>query len=216
MTQANQQNRFHCIRAVLFDAYGTLVDITAKRGPFRRLLQIGEQQGRPMTAADAVTLMTAPMGLHQAAQQLGIRLTKEESTQLDAALATELASVRLFPDTLTTLETLRSRGYRLGLCSNLAADYAGPLTTLLSSHLDVQVWSFEVGAVKPEPRIYARSCQVLGCATSEVLMVGDTLAADVAGPRAYGMQALHLNRRGGPPTEDALTSLSDLLEILEA
>jgi HAD superfamily hydrolase (TIGR01549 family) len=214
MTHPCHSNQFNAVQAILFDAYGTLVDITAKRGPFRRLLQIGERQGRPSTAADAVTLMTTPMGIHEAAQRLGVQLTKEERARLEANLSTELASIRLFEDTLATLRALKARGYRLGLCSNLAADYAASLTTLLSSHLDVYVWSFDVGAIKPDPRIYAHSCQVLGCAPSEVLMVGDTYTADVAGPRAYGMQAIHLDRRRRSPTDDALTSLSDLLPIL--
>jgi HAD superfamily hydrolase (TIGR01549 family) len=121
----------------------------------------------------------------------------------------------LFSDTLATLSELRRRGYKLGLCSNLAADYANPITTLLQSHLDVYVWSFEVGAIKSDPRIYARSCQALDCAPGEVLMVGDTLAADVAGPRAYGMQAVLLDRARSAPTNGALASLSGLLQFLD-
>jgi HAD superfamily hydrolase (TIGR01509 family) len=174
----------------LFDAYGTLVEIATKCGPFRQLLHIGAQQGRPVAPSDAVTLMTVPLGLRDAAGRLGIQLTTEQVAQLDADLRTEIASIQLFPETLATLQQLKLRGYRLGLCSNLAADYAVPITTLLASHLDIYVWSFDVGAIKPDPQIYAHSCQALASRPGEVLMVGDTSAANVAGPRAYGMQAL--------------------------
>lgn len=214
-TMTNVENRigFSSVKAVVFDAYGTLVEIGDRRAPFRQLLRIGELQGRQSTAADAAVLMSAPLSLLDAAELLGIHLTADVAAQLAADLRAEIASVRLFPDTLATLETLRKRGFRLGLCSNLAADYAKPITALLGSYLDTYVWSFEEGAIKPDPRIYARSCQALACAPAEVLMVGDTLVADVEGPRACGLQSIHLNRtryRG----EGALASLTALSSVL--
>jgi len=216
MTPPHHIHRLSSVQAVLFDAYGTLIEIAAKCGPFRQLLHIGAQQGRPVTPSDAVTLMTVPLGLRDAAERLGIQLTTEQAAQLDADLRTEIASIRLFPETLATLQQLKLRGYRLGLCSNLAADYAAPITALLASHLDVYVWSFDAGAIKPDPQIYAHSCRALACRPDQILMVGDTYAADVAGPRAYGMQALQLDRTGRSPRNDVLRTLAELLPLLDA
>ncbi len=202
------------VKAVLFDVYGTLVQITDKRAPFKQLLRLGEQQGRPATAADAVTLMSTPLTLREAADRLGIGLTNAQAVHLENDLQAELASVRLFSDVLETLDELKQRSVKLGLCSNLAADYAIPVVTLLQGQLDVLVWSFEAGAIKPDRAIYAQSCTRLACAATDVLMVGDSYAADVAGPRAYGMQAVLLQRARARPADDALASLSDLLSIL--
>jgi FMN phosphatase YigB (HAD superfamily) len=47
-------------------------------------------------------------------------------------------------------------------------------------------------------------------------MVGDTVEADVEGPRAFGMQALLLDRQQPFRTGDALPSLPVLCDILEA
>lgn len=204
--------RFDGVDAVVFDVYGTLVEITDKRAPFRRLLRIGEQQGRPVSVGDAAALMSASLNLYAAAAQLSIVLEPGQLAQLEVDLHSEIASIRLFPDTAPTLQALRTRGIKLGLCSNLAADYADPIMRLLPLQLDAYTWSFEAGAIKPDPAIYRQACIALGCAPERVLMVGDTPAADVDGPRAVGMQSILLDRR--QRHAGALPSLAALLDRL--
>jgi len=204
----------HPVKAILFDVYGTLAEIGDKRAPFRRLLQIGARQGRQPGSDDARTLMAQPLGLQDAAALLGIRLSEAEHAQLAADLNAEIASIASFADTLPTLQALQGRGYKLGLCSNLALDYAAPIMAALPFRLDAYTWSFEAAAIKPDPAIYAQACRQLGCAPAEVLMVGDTVDADVEGPRGFGMQALLLDRKGRLRREDALSSLSALCDLL--
>lgn len=204
----------HPVKAILFDVYGTLAEIGDKRAPFRRLLQIGARQGRQPGSDDARTLMAQPLGLQDAAALLGIRLSEAEHAQLAADLNAEIASIAPFADTLPTLQALHGRGYKLGLCSNLALDYAAPIMAALPLALDAYTWSFEAAAIKPDPAIYAQACRQLGCAPAEVLMVGDTVDADVEGPRGFGMQALLLDRKRRSRREDALSSLSALCDLL--
>lgn len=201
------------IRSVLFDVYGTLAEIGDKRAPFRKLLKIGERQGRRPSPGDAETIMASPLGLRAAADLLGIELAPAAAVALEEDLRAELASIRLFPDTLDTLAALRARGVRLGLCSNLAADYAQPIIDLLQGRLDAHTWSFAAGAIKPSPAIYAQACKALGCAPAEVLMIGDTAAADVDGPRAFGMQALLLDRKRASASAGTLHSLHDIVQL---
>lgn len=200
--------------AVVFDVYGTLAEIGDRRAPFRKLLKIGERQGRRPSPVDAETIMAAPLGLSSAAYLLGIELAPPEAAALEEDLRAELESIRLFPDTLATLDALRTRGVKLGLCSNLAADYAQPIIDLLQGRVDALTWSFEAGAVKPSPLIYAKACEALGCVPADVLMVGDTVAADVDGPRAFGMQALLLDRSRPLPSAGRLHSLYGLLNMV--
>lgn len=204
----------NAVKAVLFDAYGTLVEIRDKRAPFRQLLRIGEQQGRLVRPQDAATLMSSPLGLRDAAQLLGIRLAKDELARLESDLQAEIASIRLFDDAAPALRTLQERGFRIGLCSNLAAEYAGPVTALLPVGLDACIWSFEAGAIKPNQAIYRQACQALGFAPANILMVGDTLAADVDGPRQYGMQSILLDRLQSSPAQGTLGSLSGVADML--
>ncbi len=50
-----------------------------------------------------------------------------------------------------------------------------------------------VGVAKPNPRIFDPALAALGVEPSEVLYVGDTVHADVAGARAAGMQVVQLD-----------------------
>jgi HAD superfamily hydrolase (TIGR01493 family) len=202
------------VKAIVFDVYGTLVEICDKRAPFRQLIKIGEQQGRKTRGNDARLIMGQPVSLLEAAELLGICLTDADHQQLERDLHAEVASIAPFADTLTTLHELKSRGFKLGLCSNLALDYAAPVVSIFPFALDACVWSFATGAIKPDPAIYAHACRQLRCAPSDVLMVGDTVEADVDGPRAFGMQALFLDRKQRFRTENSLASLSSLCELL--
>jgi len=204
------------VKAILFDVYGTLFEIGDKRAPFRQLIHIGVRQGRAAGSEDARCIMAQPLGLKQAAGRLGIQLTAADHARLESDLQAELASVAPFADTLPVLHALKQRGFKLGLCSNLALDYAAPVRSLLPFALDATVWSFDAGAIKPDAAIYAQACAQLGCKAGEVLMVGDTIAADVEGPHAFGMQALLLDRQGRSAREDALSSLSALCDLIAA
>lgn len=46
-------------------------------------------------------------------------------------------------------------------------------------------------------------------------MIGDTVDADMIGPRKFGMQGYHLNRQAATPASgDSLRSLSDVLNFV--
>ncbi|KRA74490.1 hypothetical protein ASD78_13585 [Lysobacter sp. Root667] len=203
------------IRAVVFDVYGTLVRIGERRAPYRALLARMEAAGRARQAGDAAVIMSRDLDLVGAAALLGADLSAPELAALERDLQAELASVRLFPDSLTVLQALAARGLKLGLCSNLAAPYAAPVLRLLPA-LDAYAWSFEVGAIKPEPAIYAHVCRQLGCEPGQVLMVGDTPEADLHGPRRYGMRSLLLRREGPRAGDVAGDTISDLGGVLAA
>lgn len=126
-------------------------------------------------------------------------------------LRIELASIEPFPEANSVLLRLRERGFRIGLCSNLATPYAEPLRTRLPIQLDAYAWSFEVGAIKPDPKIYRSICNALALAPENILFVGDTYIADVEGPRAFGMQAIHLARDDRSPDDSFLHSLDGLI-----
>lgn len=58
---------------------------------------------------------------------------------------------------------------------------------------------------------FAHHRQLFGCSPAEVLMVGDSFSADIAGARAAGVQAAWLRRNGG---EGDLKSLKELATLL--
>ncbi len=57
---------------------------------------------------------------------------------------------------------------------------------------DVEVLSYEVGDIKPESEIYVHVLKRLAVEPDKVLFVGDSVRADIEGPRRAGMKALHV------------------------
>jgi len=60
------------------------------------------------------------------------------------------------------------------------------------------VTSEDVRAYKPAPQMFRRGLELLGLRADEVVHVGDSLTADIAGARAAGIAAIWVNRRGRP------------------
>ncbi|MFM0205059.1 HAD family hydrolase [Paraburkholderia fungorum] len=196
------------VNAVFFDAFGTLCDIGIKRRPFAQLARFHPDRRRAREL-----IMTRALSLRDAARELQVQ--DVDLAVLEEELATELASIRLYPEVPEVLETLRGQGFRIGIVSNLAAPYAEPLLRLLQFEPDARAWSFEVGHLKPDPRIFAWACERLNLAPHEALMVGDTFADDYAGALASGLNALHLDRRGEARPKLAAT-IRTLDEIVPA
>ena len=105
----------------------------------------------------------------------------------------EIWSCIFLPDTLipeSLLEGLRRR-YRLLLLSNTNAIHFGMIRDNypLLRHFDEYVLSYEVGAMKPSPRIYAEAIARAGCEPGECFFTDD-IPEYVAGARAAGIDAV--------------------------
>ncbi|KVT35912.1 HAD family hydrolase [Burkholderia ubonensis] len=197
------------LNAVFFDAFGTLCDIRIKRRPFAQLAQFSPDRRRAREL-----IMTQALSLRDAARELHVQGV--DLARLEEELETELASTELYPETIKVLEALRAAGFRIGIVSNLAAPYAEPLLRLLPFAPDAHAWSFEVGHLKPDPRIFSWMCERLDVAASAALMVGDTFADDYEGALASGLNALHLDRRRSGNQPKATATIQTLYEILPA
>ena len=174
------------IRAVAFDAFGTLVEIADKRRPYGRLLALA-----PADVRDRLRerVMREPRTLEHCLREAGDAIGEADAESLRADLAAELVSIRLRPRTKALWHRLQGQGVPIAVCSNLAAPYGPPMLDLLPDAPDVAVLSYEVGCQKPEPAIYALVAERLGLPPEAILFSGDTPEADVNGPRAAGMQA---------------------------
>jgi putative hydrolase of the HAD superfamily len=109
---------------------------------------------------------------------------------------------RVYEDTLPTLKELRSRGLRTAIVSNTswgspAILWRHEIKRLgLDSHMDSIVLDLDVGWRKPSERIFRFAMKSLGVTADECLFVGDEPNWDLRGPRAVGMEAVLLDRKG--------------------
>ena len=201
------------IKAVALDVFGTLLFIGERRQPFRTLLA----RSGVNFSEGARLAMTQNVSLTELAGQLsGGENDAAALADLEAEVAAEVESVRSFPEVAGALADLRMRGFRLALISNLAAPYARAVEEKLPPIFDIRVYSFAVGAVKPEPAIFAALSERLCLPSDQILVVGNSRRDDVGGARRFGMNALHLDRRpGAPETPNAVPDLNALVRWLD-
>jgi len=116
----------------------------------------------------------------------------------DALYRTMLDQWQAYQESAGVLAALRDRGLRIGILSNIGIDPRGVLErTGLAGRYDAEVFSFEVGVVKPDAEIFRIAAERLGLAPLEVLMVGDSVEDD-GGAAHIGMRTLILPRTAGP------------------
>jgi putative hydrolase of the HAD superfamily len=92
-----------------------------------------------------------------------------------------------------TIKALRRRGLATGVVSNFDHRLPALLDGLgLAPLLDVIVRPADVGAAKPDARIFHAALERLRVAPNDALYVGDDEDDDVGGARAAGLQALNV------------------------
>lgn len=189
------------ISAVVFDAFGTLLDLQRKLHPFRQLLKEGITRGRRPSPNDVRLLMSNTWSLEEAADHLGICISATRLLCLRDDLQHELESITPLTDGVEAVAMLRAAGVRVGVCSNLCEPYGAAVHANFPG-MDGYAFSYQVGAMKPDPAIYQSICTALGVQpghffsdqNDQIAMVGDSLKCDRDGPRAVGMLGFHLNR----------------------
>ena len=113
----------------------------------------------------------------------------------------EVRISRLYPNALETLERLRGMVLRLGMISN-ASSHALILDITAKHHIaeyfDPLVTSAGFGRVKPHSEIFAHVLEAWGAPAESVVMIGDTLRADIAGAHAVGMRSILVDIEPNP------------------
>jgi putative hydrolase of the HAD superfamily len=130
-------------------------------------------------------------------------------------------------DTITTITTLKSQGYTLGLISNCSPEV--PLLwgrTPFAGLFDVPVFSCAVGYRKPDPRIYEIALERLQKKPRECIFVADGDSGELAAAQKLGITAVCLyipEERGDDylylDKEEwhraKIASLSEILELVK-
>lgn len=157
------------------------------------------------------------------------QLDAEPSAEVMAALCRSflqplLAQAARYEDSLPTLDTLRARGWRTAIISNLpwgspAAPWREEVACQgLSQRMDAVVFCTDVGWRKPARQIFEFTLERLQVRPQDCIFVGDNPQWDLAGPRSMGMAAVLLDRHGLAPDsgEAALLDLGEFLDWLGA
>jgi putative hydrolase of the HAD superfamily len=134
----------------------------------------------------------------------------------------EIQSWQLYPDTMEALSILEECGYLLGLISNAKSNWQ--VNSILGKFeltrfFKVILISASLRVRKPRPDIFIKALSTLNLAPSETVFIGNTIDADVMGPRSVGIHAIHLRRE--PPERDLIVdpeatvnSLSEAVNVV--
>jgi putative hydrolase of the HAD superfamily len=202
----------------LLDALGTIVELEPPAPALRALLderfgiQVSEQQAATAFGAEMRHYRSRMAQARDADRVAALRAECAEvlrgalppSAQLRAIerramteLLLDSLRFRLFPDVLDAVLAARERGLRVVVTSNWDALLPEVLRKLgCLDLLDGVVTSAAVGASKPSAVIFRAALGVAGATPDESIHVGDSLADDVIGARAAGIEPILLARDG--------------------
>ncbi|MCX7723401.1 MAG: HAD-IA family hydrolase [Verrucomicrobiae bacterium] len=123
---------------------------------------------------------------------------------------------QIYEDVLPTINALASHGLKLAIISNWDERLRPLLDRLgLSRHFDQIIISIEVGAHKPDRKIFELAAARLELAPSTILHVGDSPEEDFIGARAAGFHSLLLARSSSVQAQPhVIRRLSEICEIL--
>ena len=188
------------IKAVIFDMFETLVTLFTGRTYFSE--HIAADLNQPIEAFRKYwheTEKDRTLGKYSMEEGLSITLKNlgaysEDNEELICRKRREALgdTFDAIPaESLWLLQTLREKGYKVGLITNTFSDerdmiLASPLYPLF----DAAMISYEQGISKPDSEIYRRALQALKVTPQECLYVGDGGSHELEGARELGMQAI--------------------------
>jgi putative hydrolase of the HAD superfamily len=141
---------------------------------------------------------------------------------LDARYRISQSNWQLADDAITTLETLKARGYQMGIVSN-AGDNKDVFQLVnkfdIDPYFDFVLTSAACGWRKPNPRIFELALAHWGYPASQAVMVGDKLDADISGANQVGIFSIWVTRYARIPEHTEIQptfTVASLTESIEA
>ena len=201
------------MRALVFDAYGTLFDVLSVTSLCEVLFpgsgtalavlwrskQLQYSLLRSMMDRYADFWQITQDALVYATRSLQLDLTAEKRVQLMDAYRT----LRAFPDVQPGLRQLKSKGLGLAILSNGEPQMLESATRSagIADLLDCVISVDDVKVFKPSPRVYGLAAARLSVPVGDIGFVSSN-GWDVAGATAAGLSAFWIQRSASEPPEE--------------
>jgi 2-haloacid dehalogenase len=194
------------VRACVFDAYGTLLDVNSAVA--RNSAAIGENADslsalwrqrqleytwtRSLMKQYADFWVVTEDALEYALNTFGL----SGRTGLKDSLMNSYLEVTAYPDVAETLRTLRSLGLTTAILSNGTPKMLQQalLANNLMSDIDLCLSVDELKIYKPDPGVYQFVCTQLGVPAQQICFISSN-AWDLAGAASFGLKAVWINRK---------------------
>lgn len=195
-------------RAVVFDAYGTLLDVASAAAGAQDVLGARWQPLADLWRQRQLqySWLRALMGRHADfwavtgdALDFALEALRIQEPGLRARLMDAYERLGPYPDAEATLRRLREAGLRTAILSNGSPRMlaAAVRSARLDLHLDLVLSVEEVGVYKPHPSVYRLAVERLGVWPAEIVFVTAN-GWDAWGAKAGGLRVAWCNRAGQP------------------
>jgi putative hydrolase of the HAD superfamily len=225
------------IKAILFDVDNTLIDfMKMKQEAVRAAAAAMVEAGLPMKQLEVeceIWGLYAKYGYEY--QKVFQKLLMNKMKRVDhSILAPGIIAYRRkkegflvsYPRVYETLQTLKEKGYKLGVLSNAPRIQAWLRLAAMNLHktFDAVVTFDDTGKRKPDPAPFRKVISELKIKPKEIVMVGDDLERDIAGAKKFGMKTIFA-RYGGDEVscklslrkkyDFGITKFDELIEAIE-
>ena len=225
----------HPIRALVFDAYGTLFNVQSVLATCEKLFPGNGSALSQLWRVKQLeyswlrSLMGRYVDFNQVTReslQFACKsLELEYSTDILTRLMQAYRMLATFDDAMPALQQLRRQQptIKLAILSNGAPEMLNAVVAhnRLDKMLDAVLSVDEVGIFKPDPRVYQLACDRLQLDRNAIGFVSSN-GWDAAGAKAFGFTTFWINRAGAPMEElgiapdRLLRSLAELSAVLES
>lgn len=188
----------------LFDAYGTLFDLSAALAPAK--MQLGEKAGRVLSDWRIRQLdyawLSALSGRYRDFETLTQQAFRDalaaegiDDSGLVAQLSAGFRTVQAYEDAAAALAGLKVQGARTAILSNGTAAMlnAAVAQARIGSHLDGVLSVDAVGTYKPAPQAYQFGADFMQAPRGEISFVSSNWW-DVMGAGAFGFRTVWVDR----------------------
>ena len=218
------------IKAIIFDAYGTLFDVNSAAEKCKN--KIGKKwedfANHWRTTQLEYTWLRSLMNRHKDFWQVTEDSLKKsmEAYKIDTSMKNELLNLYKvlspYEEVLETLKSLKEQEYKLAILSNGTPNLLNDLvkTNNLENFFDDIFSIEEVGVYKPDTRVYDIPIKKYGIKKNEVIFLSSN-TWDVSGGGNYGYQAIWVNRNRNVfdyldyKPKNQINSLKGLLDIIK-
>ncbi len=218
------------IKAIIFDAYGTLFDVNSAAEKCKN--KIGKKwedfANHWRTTQLEYTWLRSLMNRHKDFWQVTEDSLKKsmEAYKIDTSMKNELLNLYKvlspFEEVLETLKSLKKQEYKLAILSNGTPNLLDNLVK--KNNLEIffdDIFSIEeVGVYKPDAKVYDIPIKKYGIKKNEVIFLSSN-TWDVSGGGNYGYETIWVNRNNNVfdyldyKPKNQIISLKGLLDIIK-
>ena len=203
-------------RAVIFDLYGTLVELPSMDVRRALLAEMAAAMDIPRDAFVGAWMEgfwerqvgffgTEERHLEHIAGRVGVTPDpRRVARAAEVALTFDRESLQATrSDAVDTLRALKDAGLRLGLISNCGVGIPKVWAECsMAPYIDVPVFSATARLKKPDPRIYQLALRGLGAAPQDTLYIADGMDDELTGARNVGIAPILLQSPDEAPHDE--------------